>query len=350
MNAKALLTFVCGFAAPKSPVANLSAVRISETHLYATDTVSSMRVKWDGPAGMDVAVPAQRLATALAGLPDDQHIKLQKADGMFITLVAGRRRLKLNTVIVDGMPEINVRNRDALKFRPVAGIDDALRFAMIGAEKKSTVRPQFNGVLIEQTAAGTFAVGSDGYRMMVAKANAEGGKAKSLLPLTMAGRLAALMKLGGEVAFDLERVVWRTEDKEFIGTLASHAGFPAWEGLIARIDDAKLLKITGSQASIHEAVKDAERLDFRPVVMEAKKGVLSITGGTMAGDEFEHSVEIDQPENGRTVTSSFNPRYVSDALGAFAEYPSIGMPDVSSGHAMVMRQGENLAFIQPMRV
>lgn len=339
---KATLEMLCGFTAPRSPAVIMSSVRITRDWAYATDGPSSMRVRWEGP-DCDIAITAPQLQAALAGIVDDQAIKLVPGDG-FATLHAGRRKLKLRTVPIEGMPEIEVKGE--LVFKDAGPLADALQYALVTASKKNLVRPEYCAVLIDQTEEGTHVVGLDGFRANLVKVDSEPGKYRSLVPRALADRLVKLAKLGGQIALTDDRVVFRKGDSEFIGVL-QHAGkFPPWQRVM-RPDESKMFKLEGSQAPILAAAQDAQRFGIDTLILSLSKAGLKITGSAK-GDEIEHDIEIDY--SGPEIEYGIHPVYLADAITSMGGWPSISIAPPASGLPVLMRLDGRTGIVQGKRL
>lgn len=341
---KATLETLCGFTAPRSPAAIVESVRITREFGYATDNYSSMRINWDGP-DCDIAITARQLQAALGGIPDDQHIKIVPADG-FATLHAGRRKLKLRTVPLDGMPEIEVKGE--LKFKPVGPLADALKYALVATAKNNIVKPEWCAVLIDQTAQGTHVVGLDGFRANCIKVDAEMGDYKSLVPRALADRIVKLAKFGGEIALTDDRVVFRKGESEFIGVLQHAGAYPPWQRLM-RPDESKLFQIGGSQASILAAAQDAHRFGIDTIALTVKNNHLTISGRARAGDEIEHEMDVDYA--GPEIELGVNPVFLADAITAMGgDWPTIAIPKAASGLPLLLKHDERVSIVGAKRL
>jgi len=341
---KAILEQLCGFTAPRSPAAIMSSVRITREFAYATDGPSSMRVMWDGP-DCDIAITAPQLQAALAGMADDQHIKIEP-DTTFATLRAGRRKLKLRTVPdPQGIPEIKVEGE--LVFKDVGPLADALQYALVAASKRDTVRPEYCAVCIDQTAQGTHVIGLDGYRAHLVKVDSEMGNYRSLVPRALAERIVKLAKLGGQIALTDDRVVFRKGDAEFIGVL-QHAGkFPAWQRVM-RPDESKMFKLGGSQVSILAAAQDAQRFSIDTIVLHLTKRGLQITGRAKVGDEIEHDIEIDY--SGPEIEIGVNPVFLADAINSMGDWPTISIAPPATGLPLLLQLKDRTGIVQTKRL
>lgn len=304
------LQYICGFAARKSPIMVRNAVRITRTFCYASDGTQSMKIGIDGP-DLDVCVEASVLHDILAGLPDDQAIKIEPGQG-FVTIKGGKRKLKIRTIPVAGMDEIAVEG-DFRELDP-AVVSQGLKFAMPAAAARDVARPYFNNTIIDFTKKGTFVVGCDGFRGHVFQIDEQVAEVPitCAIPAPLAKRLASLCEVGGSFHINRYRAIYRKGDGEFISVLGdSH--YAPWQNIVPT--PAKYqCTIQAGRDPMRAIVDSASRLGAKRLSLVAGNGVAF--EADLNGDEFEDFLEADV-NGGESIV--MNPRLLSDALDVLGD-------------------------------
>lgn len=336
---KAQLVTLCGYAAKRSPMAVMNCVRITEGFGYATDGVSSLRYEWDGPEGVDVCVDANQLAAALSGFADDQYIKVVPGDG-HIHVQAGRRKLKLRTVPVDGMPEIEVKGEPMVL--PGDALESALKFCFDGSLANSIVKPEYGNVVVEFGKNDVWVIGIDGFRGHFAKLDVPAPKdvMQCFVPRALAKRLADLCKggIGGKVQFYKDRAIFERGGMKFICMLST-AIFPNWRMLLAHESKYKSKAPVGTRQLEH-AMHGANQLGIKYTTVDMKPGTVVVSGNEV-GEEFEQEIDIDY--DGDQAAINVRPKYVLDAASHMGEFADVS---IGVGLPLMLRSGDLVAVIQ----
>lgn len=340
MTRDQLLT-LCGYASRRSPAAVMNSVRITETFGFATDGPSQMRCTWEGPSGLDVCVDAGILHGQLSSMPSDKALHIEPADG-FVTLFAGRRRLKLRTIPPLGMPEIEVRGQGV----SVDELEFALRFCA-AATGPGIPRPELANVLVEIADDGVWVVGLDGYRMhywLVDSSKIPEERMSVLIPRAAAKKLADLGKQGGDIILYRDRA--RVVLGEMTYTCCLAAGvFPPWRNVTPK-DDKVIAKCDVGSKPLSMAMHGARQMGAKFATLALREGEAAVSASEQ-GDEYEQIVELDF--SGPNSDINVNPAFVVDAMEHMDVMSSMAICNAGAGKGLLLKSFQASALIQGMR-
>lgn len=328
---KKQLQYICGFAGRKSPIAVRNAVQITNEFCYASDGTQSMKIAIDGP-DLNVCVDAAMLHDILAGFPDDQAIKIEPGTG-FVTIIGGRRKLKLRTLPAEAVAAIEpIEVKGDFRELDPAVVSQGLKFSSPAAATRDVARPFFNNTIIDFTNTGTFVVGCDGYRAHAFKIDDAVAETPitCALPAPLAKRLATLCEVGGKLLINRYRVIYSKGDAEFISILGD-SQYADWRRVMPK-PELYECNFAAGRKPMRAVVDSAARLGAKYIDMSVSDGVEF--NADLGGDSFTDFLEADSIGK-ESIT--FNPRFMADALEAMgSDVVKLYVKGINSGKSLPM--------------
>lgn len=337
------LALVAGAADPRSQVAMLGTVLLKanggKLSLLCSDTtvvaraMTACQIAEDG----EIAVDVKRLNDLVRALPDKQSLDFTLEANGNLLVKSGRSRFRLPTRPAADYPRMTPAKEQRVTLAIGAKRLAQLLEQVAEAVAVADIRSYLNGALVSLGNGFLTLVGTDGFRMVVARhpiAGTENMAAKSvILPRKTALLARRLLVQGGEVKLSLgsSDLQIAFDDGTIIFGKSLEGQFPAWERAIPKaaatavIESAKLTEAIGLlDATIEAGDKKQARL------AELKFGATTLTLSSGEQSRCEIDAECPTP-NAQDLT--FNVDYLRQSaatVAATCDKVRVAFPDAAN--------------------
>ena len=261
---------------------------------------------------------------------------------------AGRSRFRMLTQDVAEYPELPAFP-EATVTVPAAKIDELLRRSSFAVAEEGG-RYAIDGVLMVVEDGRIEFAATDGRRLAVASTDLDAGVniERCVLSRELTARLRALAGTGEPVGICLEsgRLI-ACAGQVLVAGMLLEGSFPAYMEMVPKEGGKRL---TVSASNFASKLRQASQLtteDSRAVTLKIDSGRLTIEAKSAAVGEG--SIEIDASYEGEPVVIAFNPQFLLQVLGEFAE-GDFTMELISGEKPAVVRCEGFIYVLAPVRV
>lgn len=276
----------------------------------------------------ETTVSTQTLSDIARKIGDEEIRLKQAADADKLEIIGRNCRFELLTLPVTQFPvmqDIDSKAMVEVSCKEFARIVEYTNFAMSTEE----TRYNLNGIYLHVKGGELLAAATDGHRLSVAstKLSADQEDFGVIVPRKTVAELLKIAKDAKNISSDLQiafsdsKIKFKCNNLVLISKLIDGT-FPEYSSFIPKDNEQKLTINTKFLAGAIDRVATVTVDKFRAVKMRIGDNALEITAsGEAKGAANESLMFSDEDENfcsfaGEEVNIGFNPRYISDVLGA----------------------------------
>lgn len=290
-----------------SPMAILSHIIIGNGQIVASDIENQVTIAapFDFPA---FCVPAARLKSILATLPEDAPLKLDQKDGKLL-VKSGRSKFTVQTLPMDDFPMMELGGGKAKVTLDQAKLKKQLHDVQ-HAMGNTQAKPMLNGVFIESKGGKLTAVGCDGARLAMREEDFDGEQFEFILPRNTVARLHKILGDGvATLTIHVDKVVFDLGGTVFATKLIEQK-YPDYRRILPKpahkilVDREIFTEAFDRSAVVLEKNRAARVTIGRMIAVQCQNN------GEVASDEFEASYQ------GEAFEIGLNPDYMREAMSA----------------------------------
>lgn len=320
--------------------------------LMATDLEVGIRYRVLGVkvdrAG-SVILPTQKMQSILR-TSTDEELAIESTDDQLI--VRGlRAHFKMPTDDPDLYPEVPDFAANAYHVVAASDLKKLIRRTMFATDVEST-RYALGGVLVELTSESITMVGTDGRRLakMAAAAEAEGGAVSpSGNPVIPVKALKLIERNLDDddppvhIAIQSGTSVLVRTERAVIYSRLVEGRFPRYQDVFPTSVEVKIPMEVGPLLSAVEQASIVTSEESRGVDFTFGEGVLKLTSQT--ADVGSSDVDLPISYDGKPVSITFDPRYLTDALKTLEPTASITAELIDHKNAAVFRTDDGYSYV-----
>lgn len=303
-------------------------------------------------ASGDITVPARKLLDICRALPTESTIKMA-LDGDRLIVKSGRSRFVLATLPAAEFPvveDIEPNREITMSQNEILRLLDKTQFAMA----QQDVRYYLNGLLLETGGGQLRAVATDGHRLALCDAEADGQDGalqQVIVPRKGVLELQRLLGDGDDVRLEIGSNHLRAHvDSIRLTSKLIDGRFPDYDKVIPKPEGNKLVT---SREPLRHSLQRAAILSnekYRGIRLDLGSKSLRIQANNPDQEEAQDELEVDY--SGTEMEIGFNVNYLLDALAAVdAEDVELGFIDSNSSCVIRGPDSEKSTYVvMPMRL
>jgi DNA polymerase-3 subunit beta len=305
----------------------------------------------DTESGGEITVSGRKLLDICRALPDGSEISVA-AGAEKLVVRSGRSRFNLATLPAAEFPvveDIKASQSISVSQETLGRLIEKTHFSMA----QQDVRYYLNGMLLETGGGRLRAVATDGHRLALSQAEAEGSAEEQQVIVPRKGvlELQRLMTGEGDVNVELgaNHVRIQLDGIRFTSKLID-GRFPEYERVIPKESSNEL---KADRAALRGALQRTAILSnekYRGIRLVIRDSGVVLQAHNPEQEEAEEELEVEY--SGEDIEIGFNVNYLLDALGAVeGEQISLSVQD-SNSSCLIREPGNNDStfVVMPMRL
>ncbi len=315
-----------------------------EVELVATADV-------DTQGGGEITVSGRKLLDICRALPDGAEIGVS-VSGEKLTVRSGRSRFNLATLPAAEFPvveDIKAGQSISVSQETLGRLIEKTHFSMA----QQDVRYYLNGMLLETGSGRLKAVATDGHRLALCQAEAEGSSEEQQVIVPRKGVLELQRLLTGEGNLEIElganHVRIQLDGIRFTSKLID-GRFPEYERVIPKESSNELRadRVAFKGALQRTAILSNEK--YRGIRLVIRDSGVVLQAHNPEQEEAEEELEVEY--SGEDIEIGFNVNYLLDALGAVdGDEVTLSVQDSNSSCLIRQPGRDDCTFVvMPMRL
>ncbi len=315
-----------------------------EVELVATADV-------DTQGGGEITVSGRKLLDICRALPDGAEIGVS-VSGEKLTVRSGRSRFNLATLPAAEFPvveDIKAGQSISVSQETLGRLIEKTHFSMA----QQDVRYYLNGMLLETGSGRLKAVATDGHRLALCQAEAEGSSEEQQVIVPRKGVLELQRLLTGEGSLEIElganHVRIQLDGIRFTSKLID-GRFPEYERVIPKESSNELRadRVAFKGALQRTAILSNEK--YRGIRLVIRDSGVVLQAHNPEQEEAEEELEVEY--SGEDIEIGFNVNYLLDALGAVdGDEVTLSVQDSNSSCLIRQPGRDDCTFVvMPMRL
>ncbi len=315
-----------------------------EVELVATADV-------DTQGGGEITVSGRKLLDICRALPDGAEVGVS-VSGEKLTVRSGRSRFNLATLPAAEFPvveDIKAGQSISVSQETLGRLIEKTHFSMA----QQDVRYYLNGMLLETGSGRLKAVATDGHRLALCQAEAEGSSEEQQVIVPRKGVLELQRLLTGEGSLEIElganHVRIQLDGIRFTSKLID-GRFPEYERVIPKESSNELRadRVAFKGALQRTAILSNEK--YRGIRLVIRDSGVVLQAHNPEQEEAEEELEVEY--SGEDIEIGFNVNYLLDALGAVdGDEVTLSVQDSNSSCLIRQPGRDDCTFVvMPMRL
>ena len=305
----------------------------------------------DTESGGEITVSGRKLLDICRALPDGTSVTVS-ASGEKLNVRGGRSRFNLATLPAAEFPaidDIKAGQKITVSQEALARLIEKTHFSMA----QQDVRYYLNGMLLETGKGHLKAVATDGHRLALCQAEAEGSVDEQQVIVPRKGVLELQRLMSGEGDIDIElgtnHIRIQLDGIRFTSKLID-GRFPEYERVIPKESSNELLADRGAFKGALQRTAILSNEKYRGIRLVIRDSGVVLQAHNPEQEEAEEELEVEY--NGEDIEIGFNVNYLLDALGAVdGDEVTLSVQDSNSSCLIRQPGKDDCTFVvMPMRL
>lgn len=305
----------------------------------------------DAESGGEITVSGRKLLDICRALPEGSSISVS-VSGEKLTVRSGRSRFNLATLPAAEFPvveDIKANQAISVSQETLGKLIEKTHFSMA----QQDVRYYLNGMLLETGGGQLRAVATDGHRLALCQAAAEGSadEQQVIVPRKGVLELQRLMSGEGDVNVELgsNHIRIQLDGIRFTSKLID-GRFPEYERVIPKESTNELRADRGTFKGALQRTAILSNEKYRGIRLVIRDSGVVLQAHNPEQEEAEEELEVEY--NGEDIEIGFNVNYLLDALGAVdGDDVTLSVQDSNSSCLIREPGNDDCTFVvMPMRL